>query len=295
LTSLLTMPLGEGPAATIAADIPDLHHFHGRGGKDIVPLYRDPDGALANVTAGVLGKLNAELGEVISAEDLFAYAYAILASPYFTERFFEDLLGGVRLPITTDPDVFGEAAALGRRLVSLHTYGARTLANGVSASHPPASGRARWTEAIPPNEAAYPQEFSYDQATSTITIGAGRIAPVAPEVWDVSVSGYPVVEGWLRYRMRDPWGRARSSTSPLDRMRPTVWPAEYTTELLELLWILEVTVEQVWPLQAELVDTICNGETVAADLLPEPAPAEREEPRVRRRPNTVSPDQTELA
>ncbi len=295
LTSLLTKPLGEGPAATITAEIPDNDHFRGSfGGKDIVPLYRDPDGAVPNVTAGVLDALNGALDAVITAEDLFAYAYAVLSSPHFTERFFDDLLGGVRLPITSDLDLFQEAVALGRRLIHLHTFGARTLANGESAPPPLAPGRARWTAAIPLSEAGYPERFGYDPTTATIAIGTGRVAPVDPKVWELSVSGHPVVEGWLRYRMREPWGRARSSSSPLDRMRPTVWPAEYTTELLELLWVLEATVEQVWPLQAELVDTICDGETVAADLLPEPTPAEREKPRLPRRPNTVSADQIEL-
>jgi len=57
----------------------------------------------------------------------------------------------------------------------------------------------------------------------------------------------------------------------------------------------EATLEQFWPLQTELVNSICEGDTVAADLFPVPAPAERQEPRVPRRPNTVSVDQTELA
>ena len=44
LTSLLTGVLGLGPAATVSAQIPDLHHFRGSfGGKGVIPLWRDAD------------------------------------------------------------------------------------------------------------------------------------------------------------------------------------------------------------------------------------------------------------
>ena len=36
--------------------------------------------------------------------------------------------------------------------------------------------------------------------------------------------------------------RAGRKSSPLDDIRPAVWSAAFTTELLELLWTLEATV-----------------------------------------------------
>ena len=55
LTSLLTGTVGGGPALTVSAYVPDLHYFCGRGGKDIIPLWRDAAAQEPNLTAG-LGK-----------------------------------------------------------------------------------------------------------------------------------------------------------------------------------------------------------------------------------------------
>jgi Type ISP C-terminal specificity domain len=42
-----------GPAATLTADIPDAHHYHGRGGR-VYPLWLDPAGTVPNVVPGLL-------------------------------------------------------------------------------------------------------------------------------------------------------------------------------------------------------------------------------------------------
>lgn len=68
LTSLLTEVLGLGPAATVSANVPDLHHFCGRGGKDVIPLWRDPAATHPNLTSGLLNVLRPRLDNV-SAED----------------------------------------------------------------------------------------------------------------------------------------------------------------------------------------------------------------------------------
>jgi len=54
LTSLLTKPLGSGPAVTASAAVPDLDHFSGRGAKDTVPLYRDPARQQPNLRPGLV-------------------------------------------------------------------------------------------------------------------------------------------------------------------------------------------------------------------------------------------------
>ncbi len=68
LTSLITNVLGIGPAATVSALVPDLHYFCGRGGKDVIPLWRDAEATQANITGGLLTALVPQLGEV-AAED----------------------------------------------------------------------------------------------------------------------------------------------------------------------------------------------------------------------------------
>lgn len=187
LTSILTKVLGVGPAATVSGQIPDRDHFSGRGGKDIIPLWRDALASEPNVTAGLLDALSEAYGAAVSAEDLFAYAYGILASPSYVETFSEELvLPGPRLPVTKDAALFREVSALGRTLIGLHTYGER-LGGRVP------RGEARNTVAVPTTPEGYPDRFSYDPQSRTLHVGAGEFAPVSPEVWGFSVSGLEVL------------------------------------------------------------------------------------------------------
>ena len=118
--------------------------------------------------------------------------------------------------------------------------------------------------------------YSYDLAERTLTVGEGEIRPVAPEVYGYNVSGLEVVKSWLGYRKKNPRGR---SSSPLDEIRPERWTGEMTKELLELLWVLEATVERE-PEFAELLAEITASEVFTADELPEPTKAERKPPKV---------------
>jgi hypothetical protein len=275
MTSLLSGVLGDGPAAVATHLVPDLHHFRGSfGAKDVIPLWRDAAATDPNVTAGLLDRLGETLGRVVAPEDLFAYAYALLSAPGYVERFAEELeVPGPRLPLTSDRDRFERAVRLGRRLVWLHTYGERFVPAGERAGALP-SGRARATVPVPGGEDGYPTGHSYDAGTQTLRVGEGSFAPVAPEVRAYSVSGLDVIGSWLDYRMRDGAGRR---SSRLDLVRPVVWPAEFTEELLRLLWIVEATVELRPALDGLLGDVIA-GPTIAAADLPVSTDAERKPP-----------------
>ena len=52
ITGMFTDVLGVGPAAMVASAVPDRHHLSGRGGKDVIPLYRDSDATVTNVNRG---------------------------------------------------------------------------------------------------------------------------------------------------------------------------------------------------------------------------------------------------
>lgn len=277
LTSLLTGVLGLGPAATVCAYVPDLHHFRGSfGGKDAVPLWRDPAATQPNITAGLLNLLSAKYGHEVSAEDLFAYVYAMLATPEYVERFSEELVEpGPRLPLTRDAALFDEAVKQGRALIFLHTYGERVVPEGQRSGQVP-QGAARLLTPISDRSDAYPEDFDYDPATRTLKVGTGEISPVTPEVFGFSVSGFEVVKSWLAYRMKDGAGR---QSSELDKIRPERWTAQMSRELLELLWVLEHTVAR-YPALADLFDRIVAGPLLRADDLPKPSDAEREPPGV---------------
>ena len=270
LTSLLTEVLGSGPAAVAAASIPDLHHFRGSfGGKHAIPLWRDAQATQPNVTKGLLQTMGATLGITITPESLFAYVYGILAQPAYTKRFWEELeLPPPRLPITKDGVLFQRVAEHGARLLYLHTYGERFSDPDVSNSE--LQGTARCTKSVPFEE--YPTTFSYDSDHLILRIGSGEFSPVTPAVWEYAVSGLQVVKSWLDYRKLERSGR---KSSPLDEIRPARW--DFTEELLELLWVLEHTIE-LQPEGAALLEEVCSSALVSDDELPKPTPEEREPP-----------------
>ncbi|MGI8913006.1 MAG: type ISP restriction/modification enzyme [Chloroflexota bacterium] len=279
MTSLLTGTLGEGPAATVTALLPDLDHFRGSfGAKHVIPLWRDREAMIPNVAAGLLEQLSGHFGLPISAEDLFAYCYALLSSPNYTARFAEELsVPGPRIPLTKDAVLFTRAVERGRKLVYLHTFGERMAPPGGAGGGLP-DGLARCIVGVPSNEGGYPAEFSYDPATQTLHVGAGQFMPVAPEVWGFSVSGLQVLPHWLAYRMKDGAGR---SSSELDKIRPTTWPTLFTEELLRVLGILEATVK-MWPELEVLLQDIVAAEVFSGAELPQPTELEHKPPAVER-------------
>ena len=160
-----------------------------------------------------------ELGCEVGPEDLFAYCYALLASPAYAGRFSEELtIPGPRVPLTKDPALFRQGAALGTVLIRLHTYGERFA----KAGHPAAlQGSARCTRPVGETVADYPNDFEYYESRRTLRVGAGEFGPVRPEVWEFSVSGFQVVKSWLGYRMRRGHGASvvaagRDSADALD-------------------------------------------------------------------------------
>ena len=105
-------------------------------------------------------------------------------------------------------------------------------------------------------------------------VGAGEFSPVPDAVWQFSVSGLSVLQSWLNYRMK---GGAGRQTSPLDKIRPQQWTAAMTQELLELIWVLEATVE-TFPLLEETFNRVLETETFRAIEFPQPTDEERRPP-----------------
>ncbi len=273
VTSLLSQVLGNGPALTACALLPDLHHFPGGSGKSIVPLYRTADASEANLLPGLQDLLGKTLGRKVTPEHFLAYVYGVLAHPAFTARFSEELeTRDLRVPLTRDAGLFERVRRTGARLLRLHTYGER-FAGGRQRGRVP-RGAARCVRAVPGDPASYPEAFRYDDATQTLHVGAGEFAPVTPEVHGFEVSGLKVVQSWLKYRMKDRGGK---KSSPLDAIRPERWTPGFTTELLELLWVLEATLDS-YPEQARLLDAVVEGPCFRADESPPVHEAMRKPP-----------------
>lgn len=280
LCTLVNAELGSGPALTSTTAIPDFHHFCGRGGKDVLPLYRDAASKEPNVTYGLLARIGALLGTKVPApEDLAAYVYGVLSAPRYQARFADALkTPGPRVPLTRDAKLWSEAVDLGKELLWLHTYAERfrSSANGRTSKLPKVAGLrwARPVEEMPEK----PSDVTYDEKNQQLLVGDGVVAGVRKDVMEYSVSGMEVVWKWLRYRTAKGAGRAASSSNPLDQIRATKWPDDWNDELIELLTVLTVTLDK-HPAQGKLLDAICDGPLIPASELPTPSDAERKEPK----------------
>jgi Type ISP C-terminal specificity domain len=276
LTALERISPRSGPAITFTGLVPDLDHFHGRGGR-VHPLWRDR--AATDPEPNIKPALLAYLGKIygtIKAEDMMGYLAAVMAHPGFTARFKSDLLRpGLRVPLTADAKLFAEAVALGREVVWLHSYGERFI--------DPVAGRPKQAPRLPKDSAPsipkagaipsapepLPDTMDYDPAARRLKIGKGYIENVTPEMWGYEVSGKQVLWQWFSYRRRDrtkpPMGDKRPP-SPLEQIVPDAWLPEYTTDLLDLLHVLGrlIALEHK---QADVLRRICDSRLLSTDEL----------------------------
>jgi len=265
----------DGPVLTFTGSIPDLNYYNGRAGR-IFPLWRDREAVSPNLSPILLVCLSRRYERPVGAEDLMAYIAAVAAHPAYTARFGPDLVQpGLRVPLTADADTFAEAAELGREIIWLHTFGERFA--------DPERGRPARPPRLAPGDApqisasgAIPQDpmpdtISYDAAERRLSVGGGYVEGVDPRVWEYEVSGKQVLRQWFSYRKANrerPIIGDRRSPSKLGNIQPDHWPAEYTTELINVLNVLGRLVE-LEGAQADLLDWICSGETISADELRE--------------------------
>jgi hypothetical protein len=253
LTSLLTNVLGSGPAAVATAFVPDLDHFRGSfGGRAVIPLWRDAEATLPNVAGPWLERLTARYGAGVDPETLLAYCYALLGTRSYVSRFEQELRSpGPRMPFPREAALFRRAAELGRRLLWLHTFGARYASPGELAAGVPTGS----TRCLEPPGPGCPAELTYDPLRQRLQVGGGSFGPLAPAVWEYSVSGLRVVPSWLRRRLSN----TTRGTSPLDGIGPRAWTPSLTRELLELSWVLEATLALEPSLDAVLDEIVSDG------------------------------------
>jgi predicted helicase len=280
LTTLTTTPLGKGPGATITPYTPDKHFFRGSyGGKDVVPLLRD-SGGTANADPAFMASVAIGLGldpAGLSPARLMSYCFGVLAGADYTSRFREELeTPGPRIPLTSDPELFEAMAEHGEQLIWLQTYGERFRKQ--AREDLTVSEEIRWSNEptrIPEDN----RDYRYDPDSETLNVADGALQGLVQEVWDFEVSGMQVIKKWLGYRTAKGAGRAASSSSPLDQIRPTDWEPEWSEELREVVHVLTET-NKLLPAGSKLLDQILDGELISADELPEPPEALRKPPTV---------------
>ncbi|MBU2457549.1 MAG: DNA methyltransferase, partial [Planctomycetes bacterium] len=287
LVGLFSTPLGKGPALIACSEIPDIDCFRGSyGAKAVLPLYRNADATLPNLIPELLGLLKNTYDKNVSPEDFAGYIYAVLAHPEYTKRFKKELGNcEIRVPLTKDVKLFFELSQFGQSLIWLHTYSQRMINKNQKQGNIP-KGFAKCKKAVSDKENNYPEEYNYDETTQTLFVGDGSFNPVSPAVYDFEVSGLKVVQSWLGYRMKKRSGR---KSSPLDDIRPTTWTHQFTRELLELLWVLEKTIEG-YPSQIKLFERVLESKLFQADELPEVSDEMRQAPKTKKKSNQIELD-----
>ncbi|MFE0174022.1 type ISP restriction/modification enzyme [Streptomyces sp. NPDC059002] len=250
-----TQRLQTGAGLLFTALIPDMHYFNGNGGR-VLPLIH-PD-RTPNMTPGLLPHLANSYGlEQVLPEDLLAYIAAVTAHPAFTERYADDLNSlGVRIPLTSDRDLWHEAINVGHHVLWASTFGTRCIDpdNGRPA------GTWNWWRRVHP-EITYAQEIAsdclpsavdYDVEHQHLAIEGGIFTGVTPRMRSYSTGGRNVLDSWLAYRSDRTAGKI---TSELDRERPERWEPEWSRELVEVLAVLR-HLTALEPQQADLLDRV---------------------------------------
>ena len=125
--------------------------------------------------------------------------------------------------------------------------------------------------AIPSAPEPLPDVMDYDASKKRLLVGQGFIDNVTPEMWAYEVSGKNVLGHWFSYRKRDrsrPLIGDRRPPSPLNQIQPESWPAEYTSDLIDLLNVLGRLID-LEPAQADLLERICESPLLDVDELRE--------------------------
>ncbi|QEU91304.1 type ISP restriction/modification enzyme [Streptomyces kanamyceticus] len=256
-----TQRLQTGAGLLFTALVPDMHYFNGNGGRVLPLMHAD---RTPNITPGLLPHLANSYGlQQVLPKDLLAYIAAVTAHPAFTERYADDLNSlGVRVPLTSDRDLWHEAISVGHHVLWASTFGTRCI--------DPDDGRPAgtwncWRRLHP--EITYAREIAsdclpsavnYDVERQHLVIEGGIFTGVTPRMRDYSTGGRNVLDSWLAYRSDRTAGKI---TSELDRERPERWEPEWSRELVEVLAVLRhlTTLE---PQQAELLDRIVAAPTI---------------------------------
>ncbi|HEX8225765.1 MAG TPA: type ISP restriction/modification enzyme [Allosphingosinicella sp.] len=272
MTAPMDLSPSSGPSLTITAQPPDKHHYSGRGGH-VFPLSQGAATTQTNVTDAAIATLSKQYGSAVDPVDIFAYVAALLASPAYTEAHRADLIRpGLRVPLTADKALFGEASALGREVIWLHTFGER-MAEGQSAGEPRLPEDRRpyvpTDGAIPSTPEGFPDTLEYEPENRRLKVGQGHIDNVTPSMWAYEVSGKNVLRQWFSYRKRNrerPQIGDRREPSPLGKIQPEHWLSEYTGELLNVLNVLGLLID-LEPKQADLLKRIEDGPLIPASKL----------------------------
>jgi predicted helicase len=145
---------------------------------------------ISNFTDKFLKAMKESVGKTTTADQIFAYIYAVLYSPTYRSRYEELLkIDFPRIPLPPNPEAFKNLAALGQKLIDLHLLKSPELEE--SAVHFPESG----SDIV--------ERVKYDEAAESVYINKKQhFAGISPEVWQYRIGAYQVLEKYLKDRRK---------------------------------------------------------------------------------------------
>lgn len=250
--------ISTGPGLTFSSLVPETDAFRANGASRVSPLL-NPDGS-PNLADGFPDAMAKVLGTPVSAADVISYIAGVVSHTGFTNHFAAELeTPGIRVPFTADKELWDEAVQLGAEVVWLHSYGelfhdrfGKDVKKGFEGALPSYQSTV----------AEMPETKSYDPQTRILKVGtSGAWHDVAPEVASYDVGGSNILDLWFKFRQRNPKGRKGSS---LDDINQSVWPAEWSQELTELLVVL-TRLRALETKQASLLKRLMDGPILTKD------------------------------
>ena len=257
----------KGPGLYFSALIPDMNAFNNRGGRAHPALNT---AGKPNLTSAAERLLTDNFGEHAPAE-LVYYLAGVTGHPGYVRTFDTELQqAGIRVPLTSDAELWSRAVQLGKYVVWLHTYGERgePLPGMTRVTDKPTDGlysmpvyEKSMGGAMPEKKPAF--TLGEDNIHGEIAFGASRWSNIKKAVFDYTVGGQQTIGLWAKYRLKKPIGR---KSSPLDDIVQQSWPSEWTTEFKELLCVLTHLVH-LEPAQEKLLAGILAGDLIPRDEL----------------------------
>lgn len=252
----------EGPGLYFSALIPDMNAFNNRGGR-VHPALNTA--GKPNLTSEAERLLTKNFGEHAPAE-LVYYLAGVTGHPGYVRTFDTELQqAGIRVPLTSDAELWSRAVQLGKYVVWLHTYGERgePLPGMTRVTDKPTDGLYSMPVYEKSMGGAMPEKkptftLGEDDNHGEIAFGASRWSNIKKAVFDYTVGGQQTIGLWAKYRLKKPIGR---KSSPLDDIVQQSWPSEWTTEFKELLCVLTHLVH-LEPAQEKLLADILAGDLI---------------------------------
>ena len=251
-----------GTGLYFSALIPDMHAFNNRGGR-VHPALNTA--SKPNLTDEAERLLTENFGEHAPAE-LVYYLAGVTGHPGYVRTFDTELQqAGIRVPLTSDAELWSRAVQLGKYVVWLHTYSERgePLPGMTRVTDKPTDGLYSMPVYEKSMGGAMPEKkptftLGEDDIHGEIAFGASRWSNIKKVVFDYTVGGQQTIGLWAKYRLKKPIVKRSSSLNDIVQQS---WPSEWTTEFKELLCVLTHLVH-LEPAQEKLLADILAGDLI---------------------------------